>query len=140
MTSELLLMIVPAILLVVGAVIWIKAGYLLKNGKKSRATIVDSVFIQSNDGGGSYYPVVRFLTDKQVWITKQLNVGYSSAKKKGTEVEVVYDPDEPTNVAINSVFTLIILPRVLVGVGVIGFVLGILFYLDVVDRSSFFQW
>jgi hypothetical protein len=130
-------MIIAAIIIVVGVMFWNKGGYLLENGKKAGATIIDSVFEQSRDGGGVHYPVVRFLTDKQEWITKQLDVGYSPAKKTGTKVEVIYDPEEPTNVAINSVFMLAILPRLFVCFGIVGFVLGILFYLGVVDRDYF---
>jgi hypothetical protein len=137
MPSDLVLMIFSAIVIVAGAIIWLKGGYLLENGKRARATIVDSVYESSSDGPGVHYPVVRFLTNKQEWITQKTNVGYSLARKVGARVEVIYDPDEPTNVEINSVFILAILPRLLVCAGVVGFVLSILFYLNIVDRALF---
>jgi hypothetical protein len=132
--NDVLLMIIPAVFIVIGVVFWRRASYLQENGKKADATIIDSVFERSGDGG-SYYPVVRFLTDKQQWVVKQLDVGYNFPKKKGTRVEVVYDPEEPTNVLINSVYVLAIMPRVFVCIGVVGFILGILVYLGIVSTE-----
>jgi hypothetical protein len=80
----------------------------------------------SSGNSGTYHPVVRFLTDKQVWITQELSIGYNPPKKEGTKVEVIYDPEEPTDVEINSRFQLEILPRLLVCMGVLFLVLGFL--------------
>jgi hypothetical protein len=66
--------------------------------------------------------VDRFLTDKQEWITKELSIGYSPAKREGTKLQVSYDPEDPTNVEITSSLQLEILPRLLVALGICGLV------------------
>jgi hypothetical protein len=75
--------------------------------------LIDGTY-EAGSKGGYYYPVVRFLTDKKEWITQQLNIGQTPPMKEGTKVEVIYDPDEPTTVQINSRFLLEILPRLFV--------------------------
>jgi hypothetical protein len=71
-----------------------------------------------------YYPVVRFLTDKQEWITQELNTGYSPAKKEGTKLEIIYDPNDPQSIQINSAFQLKILPRLLIIAGIVLLLFG----------------
>jgi hypothetical protein len=78
----------------------------------------------------------RFLTDKQVWITEELNVGYSPAKKEGTKLEVRYDPEDPSNVLTDSKLELEVLPRLLVGIGVFGLILLLLKLLEITQFLS----
>lgn len=132
MDIELILLIGSVILMTVGVKLWQKGNLLLAKGKKAKAIIFKNNFRSGSDGG-VYYPVVRFLTDKQEWITQELNVGYSPAKPEGTKIEVIYDPDEPTTVEINSVFQLEILPRLFVALGLGGFVFGVLEYIEIID-------
>ncbi len=115
-----------------GINLWQKGNLLLAKGKKAKAIIFKNNFRSGSDGG-VYYPVVRFLTDKQEWITQELNIGYSPAKLEGTKVEVIYNPDEPTTVEINSVFQLEILPRLFVALGLGGFVFGVLEYMEIIN-------
>lgn len=79
---------------------------------------------------GVYYPVVRFKTENQQWITQQLSIGYQPAKREGTKLEVIYDPEDPSNVEINSTFQLVILPRLFVSLGLAGTIFGVLVYLN----------
>lgn len=74
----------------------------MTNGKIADAVIFKNNFHSSRLSGGTYHPVVRFLTDKQEWITQELSIGYSPAKEEGTKLQVIYDPEDPTNVEINS--------------------------------------
>jgi hypothetical protein len=106
---------------------------LITNGKKAEAIIFKNNFHPSKSGGGTYSPVVRFLTDKQEWITQELSVGYSPAIEEGTKIEVVYDPNDPTTVEINSTLQLEVLPRLLVVIGVIGLIFGTIEYLEIID-------
>jgi len=134
METEIIISAVSAILIVVGAYLWQKTNYLVVNGKKAKGVIFKNVK-DSNFGSENkshYYPVVRFLTDKQEWITEKLNVGYSYAMDEGTKVEVLYDPDDPTNIVLNSTFQIVIFPRLLVAVGILGFLLGILELLGII--------
>jgi hypothetical protein len=110
--------------------LWLKGNRLLTSGKKAKAIIFKNHYKPGTDiEFDAYYPVVRFLTDNQEWITQELSIGYSPAKAVGTELEVIYDPKNPNNVEPNSTFQLRILPRILVVIGVCGLVFGIWGYL-----------
>jgi hypothetical protein len=76
---------------------------------------------------------VRFLTDKQERITQKLSIGYSPAKKEGIKLKVIYDPENPTNVEINSTLQLELLPRLFVALGIGGLIFGTLEYLNVIE-------
>ena len=133
MDIELIIAIGGGILIVVGAKLWQKGDYLLANGKKTEAVIFKNVFRRSGSSGGMYYPVVRFTTDKNEWITEELNIGFSPAKPEGTKLEVIYCPEDPSNVAINGTFQLEILPRIFVAIGLLGLILGLIDYLEFFD-------
>jgi hypothetical protein len=75
------------------------------------------------------------LTDQQKWVTQELSIGYTPAKPEGTKLQVIYDPDDPTCVEINSPFFLKTLPRILIVLGACGVILIALIYLDIVPFS-----
>jgi hypothetical protein len=131
MDTALIIAIVSCGFFSVGIILWQKATYLLKNGKKAGAVIFKNNF-RADDSGGIYYPVVRFLTDKQEWITQQLSIGYFPAKREGKRLQVIYDPEDPTNVEINSLLQLRILPGLFVVLGICGLIFGALEYLDII--------
>lgn len=136
MDIGLVITIVSVIPLLIGIKFWQKGDYLTENGEKTEAIIFKNNFKWSSDGG-MYYPVVRFTTNENEWITQELSIGYRPAKPEGIKLEVIYDPTEPTNVAINSVFQLKALPIIFITIGVVGFVCGLLEYLEFIDISSF---
>ena len=131
MFREIIVLAISIGAIAIGIHLWQKTNHLLTSGKKAKAEIFKNNYSSSAGFGGMYYPVVRFLTDKQEWITQELSIGYSPAKKEGTKLEVIYDPDDPTNVEINSTFQLEVLPRILVIIGVFGLVFGVLELLDI---------
>jgi len=133
MGNELIVFFLSSILVVVGIILWKKGNRLLVKGKKSEAIIFKNNYSPDSEGGGVYYPVIRFLTDKQEWITKELSIGYFPPKRVGKKFEVIYDPNNPTDVEINSVMQLEIIPRLLVSLGVAGFVFGILEFLNIIS-------
>src|SRR5690554_3506193 len=110
MDPELIIIIISAAFIIISVKLRLKGNHLLLNGKKATAIIFKNKL--SGTGSGMYYPVVRFLTDKQEWITQELNIGYSPPLPEGKQLEVVYDPDDPTTVEINSSFQLEILPKI----------------------------
>lgn len=130
---ELIITIISSIIGAIGIMLWQKGAYLNKHGKRSRAVVFSNDYRSDSDGTGCYYPTVRFLTDQQVWITKELNVGFKPAIKEGTKLDVVYDPEEPTDVHINSAYYLIILPRIMVVISLCGLIFGILEAFDVIS-------
>lgn len=60
---------------------------------------VSDIAVDTSTGSmGMYYPVIRFLTKENEWITRQYNIGrYPSAYREGDKVVVFYDPDDPTS-------------------------------------------
>lgn len=132
MDTELIILTISCGFLVVGVFLWQKGNHLLTNGKKAEAVIFKNNFQSDRSGGGTYHPVVRFLTDKQEWITQELSIGYSPAKSEGTKLQVIYDRENPANVEINSSLQLKILPGLFVVLGTGGLLFGTLEYLDVI--------
>ena len=108
-----------------GVHFWQKSNHLLANGKKANAIIFKNNY-KNSTVTGMYYPVVRFLTDKQEWITQELQIGYNPSKKEGTKLEVIYDPNDLGTVEINSTFQLEVLPKLFVVIGLCGAIFGIL--------------
>jgi hypothetical protein len=131
MNTDLTILFGSTIFLAVGIGLWRKGNQLVGNGKRAKGIIFKNNY--SFIDGGLYYPVIRFLTDKKEWITQELDVGYKIAKDEGTEIEILYDMDDPTNIQVNSNFELAILPRLFVAIGLFGFILGVLEYLDYTD-------
>ena len=129
---ELIIMIVSLIFGAVGIIQWQKGTYLMRHGKKAIAIVYKNVY-ESRNGSGYFYPVLRFLTDKQEWITQQLNRGFNPAKEEGSKIEVIYDPEEPEDFELSSSFNLEILPRVFIALGICGFIFGILEVFDVIS-------
>lgn len=130
MNSDLIIMILSGTFLIVGAFLWQKGNYLMANGKTAKAVIFRNNLSRPDEEDGAYFPVVRFKTDKDEWITQQLDIGYQPAKPVGTKLEVIYDPDDPTSVAIHAAFELEILPRLFVTLGLAGLIFGTLAYLN----------
>jgi len=108
-----------------GYLVWQRNSHLIRHGKKTKAIIFKNEIEQSS-GGPSYYPVVRFLTERNEWITQKLNTGYSPPKEEGERVEVLYDPLDPTIVEINSNFTLRIMPQVFIAIGAVLLLISII--------------
>jgi len=113
--------------LIAGILLWQKGNHLLTAGKRAEAIVFKNNYKPGSDiEFGAHYPVVRFLSDNQEWITQELSIGYSPAKKEGTKLEVVYDPNDPTRVEINSSLQLQLLPKIIAFISVCGLVFCIL--------------
>ncbi|MCX2743302.1 DUF3592 domain-containing protein [Mangrovivirga sp. M17] len=138
MSPELIITIMSGALIIFGIVLWKENDYLILHGRKTKAIIFKNNYEYSRSGG-IYYPVVRFTTKNEEWITQQLNTGFKPALKEGSNIEVIYDPEDPTNVKINNAFLMEILPKIFLAAGIVGFVLGILDYLEVLEIFNFNQ-
>ena len=133
MATELIILFGSAIFIIVGIILWRKGSHLLSNGKKAKAVIFKNNVKRSGSDGDLYYPVVRFITDEQEWITQELSIGYSPAKPEGTKLQVIYDPENPAIVEINSSFQLEIFPRLLTAIGIVGFIWAFLESLNLIQ-------
>lgn len=132
MHPGLIITFISTIFLIAGSKLWQKGNYLLLKGKKTQAVVFRNNFRNSGSSGGIWYPVVRFTTERNEWITQELNTGYFPAIPEGTKVEVVYDPDHPSTVALSSSFQFKILPPVLAITGITGIFFGLCIYLELI--------
>ena len=130
MELELIITFISLIFIGIGIVSWQKGNHLSSIGKKVNAIIIKNNYKQTDTNNGCYYPVVRFATLKKKIIIQELNIGYQPAKPIGKKVEILYDPENPHNVEINSIFQLVIIPRLFTALGITGFVFGLLEYLE----------
>ena len=113
-SMEIYLPILAVVMILAGGFTWQSNSYLLRNGRKT-----DGIVFKNNLSGRAYYPVVRFLTDNQTWVTQELKMGSTSARKEGATIKVIYNPDDPTQVEIDSIFTLQVLPVIFIVIGII---------------------
>ena len=134
-----------SLIISLGSLVFIAVGYismqrgerLIQNGKKTSAIIFKNIYKSTGSkNGGLYHPVIRFTTEKKEWITQELNTGYMPAKPQGKKIKVIYDPENSSIVEINSIFQLIILPRFLLAMGIVGFVFGLLEYIEIIHVLS----
>src|SRR4051812_45345808 len=107
------------IAITVGVILWRRGSRILNSGNKSVATIVENIYSADADGG-VYYPVIRFMTDKNETVTKELSIGFFPARRIGKKLSVIYDPVNPIDVVTYPGLQLAIIPRVLVGAGLTG--------------------
>lgn len=136
METELIVAFISVVLMVFGVKSWQNGNHLIHHGKKAEAVIFKNIYRRSGTSSGYYHPVVRFTTESKEWITHELNVGFTPAKREGAKVQVIYDPEDPHNVELYGTFQLEILPRLFVAVGSIGFILALLEYIEIIDFFS----
>lgn len=135
MFSDVALAILSFLFLGVGIKFWQRGSDLLTYGRKTDGTVVKNVPSTevSTKDDRCYYPVVRFINDKEEVVIKQLSIGYHPPIKVGTAVPIIYDPEDPSLVEINSGFQLSILPKIFVGLGVFGVILAFLELLEITN-------
>ncbi len=121
MDSEIIILIISCILILVGAKLWQKGNDLIVEGKVAEAIVFKNNFKSYRGETGLYFPIVRFTTDKDEWVTQELSIGYLPAIPEGSKIEVIYDPDDLSTVEENSTIQLVWLPRLLVVLGATGF-------------------
>ena len=118
MESSLILYVIGSVFTIMGAWLWQKANRLIRHGKKANAIIVHNNVNKDADGSVTYHPVVRFVTDTKEVIIQELDFGVNPPMREGTSLDILYDPEEPTSVALSTSFYLEILPKILVAVGI----------------------
>jgi hypothetical protein len=78
------------------------AKKLTKNGRETEGVVFD--IIESNNLDNQIkYPIIRFVTTEQTWITEQYNIStLLGSFKKGQKVVVIYNPDNPREFIVKS--------------------------------------
>lgn len=131
-------MITYVVMTLIGLIVCLIAVYysnkykrLLKTGESAEGIIFDYE-ISSNDGVSTQYPIVRYVTRQQQWVTKKAEVSitsFSSFLKKGSKVTVFYDPANPEEFVIyHKLIQVIIIITFIIGMIVIA--LGIILILN----------
>jgi hypothetical protein len=67
-----------------------------------------------------FYPVIRFVTHNKVWVTHEMSVGFTPALPPRKKFSIVYNPDDPHDLILDSTFNMVVLPRLLVTTGIGG--------------------
>lgn len=109
-----------------------KDKHILSKGVTAEGTIFDFADSTSYDESSSdsiRHPIIRFVTQKEEWITEQYHIA-EFGMKIGDKVKVTYDPDEPRTFLIEArtSVTIIYILCGLVGVG--GIVCGLYQLID----------
>jgi hypothetical protein len=108
---------------------------MLREGVRTKAMIIRNRYKPGTDGEGDgvYYPTVQFVTQKNEKVVKELDFGYSVKKEIGTELNVVYDPENPSDFVTSPTLWLKIVPRLLIGGGLGGITVGVMDLLQVIS-------
>lgn len=119
----------------IGVIVWIRGNRILSRGKRAVAKIIFNTYKPDNDGegGGTHYPTINFITDKNESVTKELTIGTMPARSVGTTINVVYEPENPYEFVPTPGLLLVILPRVLVAMGLTGIIIAVLDMVDIVS-------
>jgi hypothetical protein len=107
----------------------IQAKYkqLLNSGERSEGIVFDLERSKNSDSIAQY-PIIRFLTKKEVWITKRVDLGISfSTYKQGDKVNVIYNPEKPEEFMVESKWQMIA-SQVLLAFGIISLIVGIILF------------
>ncbi|KAA5543372.1 DUF3592 domain-containing protein [Adhaeribacter rhizoryzae] len=125
MITEIILTIL-GVCFIIGGLIKIRDNNYLKSSGIKVKGIVYSLEQRKN----LYYPIVRFRTKEDIWITKELGIGSNpSHYPEGTQVDLIYNPENPEIVDLDSYTSLILAPRlfVIIGTGLIAYIFLSLF-------------
>ncbi|AYB32370.1 DUF3592 domain-containing protein [Chryseolinea soli] len=99
----------------------LKVSRFLKKARTTKGVVVKTIESSPGETGSFHYHVVRFQNDKQEWITQQAGSAMPRALPEGEEIEIMYNPEDPTQVEIYS-GRLIYLPLGFLAFGIILFV------------------
>ncbi|MEQ8240922.1 DUF3592 domain-containing protein [Marinoscillum sp.] len=133
MDSNLVIVIISAILMLLGVKFWQTGDVLINTGKTAKGIVFKNNYKGKGANQGLYFPVVRFLTDKNEWITQELSIGQNPPMEEGKKITVIYAPEDPKVVDIQSAFRQEVLPRILVAVGLSEIIIGLLMYLEIIE-------
>jgi hypothetical protein len=103
--TALVLGVIGAIFTLIGAIMFDRRKKLMKTGIQVEGIVFSIEHeIRSNDSMGLNYPVIRYLTLQNEWITKKHDIGISgtSSYKEGDSVTVIYDPNDNCSFTLND--------------------------------------
>ena len=125
MEQAVILIIVSLVVALIGIINLNKYKKITATGVEADGIIFDIETSPTLNSTTVTYPIVRFLTEKNEWITQKASVSLiPGLYKKGQRVKVVYLNDKPTDFFIKSKFTTTVI-FLMIALGLALFVYGI---------------
>jgi len=120
--SITVLIICSVAVLAITVRVLVKQKKIKANGFEATGVIYE-LSQSTNPNDNIIFPVIRFLTDKNIWITKKSNLGTAPGLyKKGQKVKIIYQKDDPENFFINNPSKYLIpLVAILISVAMLGY-------------------
>lgn len=120
---------VGSIFAVTGIIMGLNTRSFVSTAIPTQGVVIDVVKRSSTDSKGRsssvYYPVVKFTTPSGEPTVFESNLGtYPPQFRKGNEVELLYNPQQPDSVMINSWMDLWFLPVMFTSLGSIFVLIG----------------
>jgi Protein of unknown function (DUF3592) len=111
---------IGVVLLVVAAVVGVFTARFVASSERTVGTVIDLSRSEDSEGSVTYSPVVRFTVDGRT-IQFTSSSGSSSPPSVGDRIEVLYDPDDPTDARLAGFLDLWLFPLIagLIGAGFI---------------------
>jgi len=107
MNQYIIMIAVSVVLIVTALYLLMKMTRLAKTGIKAEGVVFDLEISDSNSNMGTLgkvrYPVIRFLTSDNKWITETYKLGSTAGLyKKGAKITVIYNPENPREFSIDN--------------------------------------
>ena len=132
MTGTISLMILGGILLLLAIRILNNFKSISKEGIAVEG-IIFGLEQSISTGTGVSYPIVRFLTQENEWITQKSTIGVIPGfYKKGEKINILYRKNNPNNFYIKDKKTSIV-PFIMIAVALILIILGTLKLLNIIN-------
>lgn len=94
--NEIIFIVIGALMIVAFFYHTKKTKRLTSNGIEVEGIVFDIVMSSSMNSADAEYPVIRFLTTEELWITETYDIGVLPTPfKRGQKVKVVYNPEDP---------------------------------------------
>jgi hypothetical protein len=118
---------IGAILLVIGAILFLQERSFLAAAETATGTVTDFDLSSDSDNSYSYCPVINFATKSGQKVEYHANVcSAPPAYDVGDHVQVIYDPENPRKVQMDSFWGKYVGPLVLLLVGGPFLLIGLL--------------
>ena len=121
MIDALILILLGLVSILVVVHYFLKVRELSKTGVKTEGIVFDTESEQMS-GVASQYPIIRFTTQNEEWITEKYMIGIIPGMvKKGKKVQVIYNPEKPSEFIVQSpIFTPVFILMASVGLVFLG--------------------
>lgn len=123
MIQGVLLIILSLAVILIAIIVFSKYKKISTNGIEADAIIFDIESSPTNGDTTITFPIVRFVTEKNEWVTQKASVSIIPySYKKGQNVVVVYSKDKPSDFFIKSNWTNgVLIAMIIIGLALITY-------------------